>query len=319
MCVKRFPSPSGGPDVEVGPVVDCHQHVWPAALVEALRRRTTGPRVDGSTLHLDGEPASTAEVDDADGLDQRRKQDDADGVDLALLSLSTALGVEALDPDQAAPLLEAWHALADDLGQHHGLWAATNLVEPDLAGLREQLAHDRVVGLQLPATAFADPGAVERLAPVLDAARAAACPCWCTRVPRPRAPTPARCPAGGPPWPTTSPSRPRPGSPGRSPAERWCPHLRIAFVALAGLAPLHHERLAQRGGRSARSTRCVYYETSSYGARAIDAMVRVVGVDPMVHGSDRPYAEPVDPGLGDAFSNALFVTNPHRLLKGATR
>jgi len=62
----------------------------------------------------------------------------------------------------------------------------------------------------------------------------------------------------------------------------------------------------------------VYYETSSYGTRAIDATVRVTGVDALVHGSDRPYAEPTDPGLGEAFSHALYVANPQRLLTGST-
>ena len=65
--------------------------------------------------------------------------------------------------------------------------------------------------------------------------------------------------------------------------------------------------------------RHVYYDTSSYGPRAVDAVVRVVGVDPLVHGSDRPYADPRDPGLGEAFTQALFVTNPHHLLNGGTR
>lgn len=92
------------------------------------------------------------------------------------------------------------------------------------------------------------------------------------------------------------------------------PTLRIGFVGLAGLAPLHHERLRQRGGRLGRLDPAVFYETSSYGHQAVDAMTRVVGVDPLVHGSDRPYAEPVDPGLGDAFTHALFEVNPQRFL-----
>jgi hypothetical protein len=97
------------------------------------------------------------------------------------------------------------------------------------------------------------------------------------------------------------------------------PRLRIAFVALAGLAPLQHERLAQRGGRLGPIDQFVYYETSSYGMRAIDAVTRVVGVDPLVHGSDRPYALPTDPGLGAAFGHALFVANPAHLLNGVPR
>jgi hypothetical protein len=35
-----------------------------------------------------------------------------------------------------------------------------------------------------------------------------------------------------------------------------------------------------------------------------------------VHGSDRPYAPPRDPGLGDAARHAFRNTNPRRLLTG---
>jgi predicted TIM-barrel fold metal-dependent hydrolase len=97
------------------------------------------------------------------------------------------------------------------------------------------------------------------------------------------------------------------------------PTLKVAFVALAGLAPLHHERLAARGGEFGAVDPRVYYETSSYGARAIDAVVRVTGVDAIVHGSDRPYAEPKDPGLGPAFTHALFSANPQHMLTDLTR
>ena len=36
--------------------VDVHQHVWPDALVEELRRRPQPPRLDGWTLLTSGEP-----------------------------------------------------------------------------------------------------------------------------------------------------------------------------------------------------------------------------------------------------------------------
>jgi hypothetical protein len=51
----------------------------------------------------------------------------------------------------------------------------------------------------------------------------------------------------------------------------------------------------------------------------MDAMVRVVGIDSLVHGSDRPYALPTDPGLGSAFRHVLFVTNPAHLLTQEVR
>ncbi len=61
----------------------------------------------------------------------------------------------------------------------------------------------------------------------------------------------------------------------------------------------------------------VWFDVSSYGTRGIDAMLRVVGVDGLVHGSDRPYAAPSDPGLG-AVRFALRTRNPSRFLTGST-
>src|SRR5947208_1405463 len=58
--MKRFTSPAtgaGATQVAVGPVADCHQHLWPEAFIEQLRRRTRGPRLVGWELHLDGEPS----------------------------------------------------------------------------------------------------------------------------------------------------------------------------------------------------------------------------------------------------------------------
>jgi 6-methylsalicylate decarboxylase len=60
-----------------------------------------------------------------------------------------------------------------------------------------------------------------------------------------------------------------------------------------------------------------FAETSSYGGRAVDAVLRVLGADLLVFGSDRPYAQPrPDLGLGEAARHAIGVTNPARLLQG---
>jgi len=97
------------------------------------------------------------------------------------------------------------------------------------------------------------------------------------------------------------------------------PRLRVVFVALAGAAPLHVERLAGRGGPAlAAFDPDTFYDTSSYGRRAIEAVGGVVGVDQLVHGSDRPVlAAPPDPELGPAGEHALTAVNPARLLAGA--
>jgi predicted TIM-barrel fold metal-dependent hydrolase len=91
------------------------------------------------------------------------------------------------------------------------------------------------------------------------------------------------------------------------------PRLRACFAMLAGLAPLHRERLLARGGRAV-SDPDVFLDTSSYGPRAVDAVLREVGVDRLVHGSDRPVIAAADLPLGDAVTTALRVRNPARLL-----
>jgi hypothetical protein len=68
---------------------------------------------------------------------------------------------------------------------------------------------------------------------------------------------------------------------------------------------VHGERLAARGGADPLARGLVdprmFVETSSYGRRAVDSILRVLGVDMLVFGSDRPYAQPnLDPALGEA-------------------
>ncbi|MEI7056216.1 amidohydrolase [Nocardioides sp. CCNWLW239] len=296
--------------------VDVHQHLWPPAVVEELRRRRQPPYLDGWVLHLDGEPPFAVDAADHD-LARRAAREN----DLVLLSLSSPLGIESLDPDEARGLLDAWHGLADDLPPDYGLWAAPGIVESDLDDLAATLKHDRVHGLQVPATALATPAALDDIAPVLATAEQADLPVLVHPGPAAPVPTPAGLPGW---WPALTSYVAQQSAAWHSwhvAGRSLLPTLRIAFVGLAGLAPLHHERLAQRGGILGAIDRHVYYETSSYGTQAIDAMSRVVGVDPLVNGSDRPYAEPSVTGLdlGEALSRAVLVTNPHHLLTGGDR
>jgi 2-keto-3-deoxy-L-rhamnonate aldolase RhmA len=59
-------------------------------------------------------------------------------------------------------------------------------------------------------------------------------------------------------------------------------------------------------------------ETSSYGTQAVDAIIRVLGIDVVCHGSDLPYAAPARLALGDAALHAIRSVNPGRLLAHAT-
>ena len=71
------------------------------------------------------------------------------------------------------------------------------------------------------------------------------------------------------------------------------PGLRVLFAILAGGAPLQAERLAARGGPAlGLQDPLTFYETSSYGRAAIEAMARIVGAEQLVYGSDRPVIEP---------------------------
>ena len=295
--------------------IDCHQHLWPPALIQALRDRKTAPRLDGWTLHTDGESPFGMD-ESAHDVEARRKQERREGNDRVLLSLSSPLGIEQLPFEEARHLISVWHESALQLGDPFWIWAATPVVEFDLDGLATILRQARVGGLQLPATAMDTPAAIRRMKPVLDTLEAADLPLLIHPGPvAATKDTPSWWPALVPYVSQLQASWLAWHLVGR---ERH-PTLRIAFVALAGLAPLHHERLVARGGQFGAVDPRVYYETSSYGTRAIDAIVRVVGVDPLVHGSDRPYAQPTDPELGDAFTHALFSANPQHLLKGTPR
>jgi len=295
--------------------IDCHQHLWPAAFLDALRDRTRPPRLDRWKLLVNGE--DPYDVDPAaHDVEARRERELREGKDQVLLSLSSPLGIEHLPFEESRKLIYVWHESATQLGDPFLVWAATPVTEFDLEGLADVLGNGRIVGLQLPATALDTPASIRRMKPVLDVLEAADRPLLIHPGPAPATDdTPAWWPALVPYVSQLHASWLAWHSMGRT----QHPTLRVAFVALAGLAPLHHERLVARGGTFGAVDPLVYYETSSYDTRAIDATIRVVGVDPLVHGSDRPYAEPRDPGLGHAFTHAHFSANPQNLLRGTPR
>jgi predicted TIM-barrel fold metal-dependent hydrolase len=83
------------------------------------------------------------------------------------------------------------------------------------------------------------------------------------------------------------------------------PGLRCIFALLAGLAPLHTERTAQRGGHlgdGVLADQLCFYETSSYGPRAVRAIATAVGIGQLVYGSDHPVAEAAGDPVEQAFS-----------------
>ncbi|WP_210570405.1 amidohydrolase family protein [Streptomyces sp. GESEQ-4] len=295
-------------------LIDVHQHIWPPAFIEVLRARTTPPCLDGCTLHLAGEPPYVVDPADHD-VAARARLAVADGLGLALVSLSSPLGIEYLPPAEATELLTAFHDGALALPAPFGVWASPCLSEPDPEAVEHELRRG-CVGLQLPATALLDAAGWQECAPLLD---------LLTRLGKPLFIHPGAAPTtqDTPPWwPALVPYLHQMHASWfafRAFGRARHPRLRVCFAALAGLAPLHGERLAARGGGRGEIDFDVFYETSSYGTRAVDALVRAVGIDVIVNGSDRPYASPVIPDIGtDAAVHALRTTNPDRLLRGRT-
>jgi hypothetical protein len=290
--------------------VDTHQHLWPEPLIAALQARSEPPRLRGWTLQLAAEAEYAVDPSDHDPV-ARAAQAAIDGIDLILVSLSSALGIELLPTRESKELLAAYHAGVLSLPEPFRAWAAACLTEVDPRALDRELTHG-FVGLQLPATALLDGDGYARAAPLLDVLAASGRPLLIH--PGPAARSSPRAPSW---WPAivdyvqqmhaawfAFKEHGRPRHPG----------LRVCFAMLGGLAPLHGERLATRAGVRSMLDENVFLETSSYGTRAIDATARVLGIDVLVNGSDRPYAAPVIPELGDAAFAALRSRNPLRLL-----
>ncbi|GAA4677862.1 amidohydrolase family protein [Frondihabitans cladoniiphilus] len=306
-------APFSGLSRSVATRIDLHQHLLPPAFIEALRSRTALPRLvdDWTLLTLGESPYSVNPL--AHDVERRRQQELDEGKGDVLVSLPGNLRVEELPFDDARTLIDVWHRSAIALGDPFRVWAATPLTEFDLDGLAEVLEHDRVVGLQMPATSLGDACALERLEPVLGIVEASGKPV----LVHPRHVVAA--PVDGVPaidsvpraeqlkaaWTTWNDG-------GRA----QHPTLRIAFIALAGLAPLVHASLSRKSRGAPKSDPNVFYETSAYDPRAIDAMARIVGLGPLVHGSDRPFHQPRDPEFGREWSHAVFSVNPRQLLTG---
>ena len=246
---------------DAGLSVDVHQHIWPEPLVDALRRRTQPPCLHGWTLELAGEPEFEVDPGQHD-VAARAAQAAADGLDLVLVSLSSPLGIETLPPGEAHDLIRAYHDRCSGPRPFLG-WAAACMTEIDPVALQRELDRG-FVGLQLPATELLDGSDYERAGSLLRVLEATGRPLFVH-------------PGAGHPRPGPGHPGPGPGHPDQAPATPdqpswWAPvvtyvqqmhaawfafrlhgrprhpRLRVCFAMLAGLAPLHGERFAARGG-----------------------------------------------------------------------
>jgi predicted TIM-barrel fold metal-dependent hydrolase len=307
--------------------LDVHQHLWPEPLIGLLARRREAPRVrrrrDGWYIETPGEPETRFDLADHDPV-RRAEVVRADGLDMACVALSCPLGIEALPPAEGQPLLDAWHEGAAAFPPELRAWAAPSLEAPDPSELAA-LLDTGFVGMCLPAEALSGAAGMERCAPLLELLGDRGAPLFVHPGPAPG--TQQRAPSNGSksgdehPDPAWWPALTRYVAAMNMAWHAFAafgpvhPDLRVCFAMLAGLAPLHRERLVARGGSSAAADMPeVFFDTSSYGPRAIDTMIRALGVDSLVYGSDRPVVVPGEPELGEAVRVAMLSRNPARLL-----
>jgi 6-methylsalicylate decarboxylase len=308
--------------------IDVHQHIWTEPLVQALAARSELPFVrseNGLTvLYLAGERPY---VIDLAGEDPSRRASlvELDGLDRALICLSSPLGIEWLPREQALVLIDAYLEGALALDEPFGVWGAIALDRADPDDVDRALAQG-CVGLSLPAGALGSVEAIAALRSVLARLEANDAPLLVHPGPRlgGRATRIVGESSLGDPlwWPALTgyvagmqaawlaflaAGRPR------------HPQLRVVFSMLAGLAPLHAERLSSRGGPCpALPDPLVFYETSSYGPAALRVIEDVVGAQQLLYGSDRPVVEPGELGMPEGLAWEPTLECTRRAL-GTTR
>jgi len=281
--------------------IDVHQHLWSTPLIDALAERRELPFVrteNGLTvLFLSGERPYVIDPA-AEGPGRRKALVELDGLDGALLCLSSPIGIESLPRAESLPLIDAYYDGALSLSACFGVWGAIPLDGPDAADVDRALERG-CVGVSLPAGALASIEDLARVRAVLERLEAHDAPLLVHPGGGSRAAALAEAPMHEPLWwpaMTVYLAQLQAAWTAFVGAGRAShPRLRVVFAALAGLAPLHAERLRSRGGPSpCLADPLLFYETSSYGPTAVRTLEALVGPQQLLYGSDRPVVEPAE-------------------------
>jgi predicted TIM-barrel fold metal-dependent hydrolase len=317
--------------------VDLHQHLWPEELLDALAGRARPPRILGrngsTTLDLayePGGPISTAYHDPA----RRIATLDACGIDVAVISISTPIGIEALPEAEARPLLDAYHRgiarIVERSGGRLRAFAAACLDAQDAgaADLARRL-DEGFAGLSLPSEALASPAAFDRCAPLLEMLERAGSPLFVHPGPAPwTQPDPAdpRLPA----WWTPLAQYPswslRAFATWRALGPTAYPDLRVVFAIMAGGAPFLEGRWRTFAGSAGGIDRNVFLDTASCQRLDLELALAAYGAEQVVLGTDVPVIDPAPlmrtlDALGPFVGRAVGERNPERVLNhrgGAT-
>jgi predicted TIM-barrel fold metal-dependent hydrolase len=282
--------------------VDIHQHVWTTPLLDALAARECLPfvrRDEGLTvLHSGGELPYVIDTSSESPAERERRLR-ADRVDAAVIAISSPIGIESLGHEVAAEIISAHLDGVLALGDGFLAWGPFPVESPDPGAVDEALARG-CVGISVPACALVGREALDAIGPVLERVQSNGVPLFVH-------------PGGTPTRDAREASINEPlwwraltdyvsqmqaawltfATYGR----RELPHLRAVFAMLGGGGPLLSERLAARGGPAVDlRDPLTFYDTSSYGPEIVEAMVRWVGTEQLVYGSDRPVIDPIATG-----------------------
>lgn len=286
------------------PTHDLHQHLWPERFVDALRARTTPPRLSQNEL-VTTEGRFPIDLS-AHEPDARIDALDRDGIDIAVVSLQPSLGIEALSPIERDELEELW---AEEIA---GVVAASG---GRFLAFSPSRARVGFAGISVGASVLLG---AEGAAPALDAAAEQDCLVFVhPEVGHPASP-------GAPDWREWTV-----GYPAQMQAaylawldtgrDRW-PTLRVLFAILAGGAPFQLERLALRGMdvRSSLDPNA-FFDVATYGRRAIELVIETFGVGQLVYGSDMPVVDSQPTlhavrGFGDSVTQILQIDTPGALM-----
>jgi hypothetical protein len=277
---------------------DVHQHFWPEEFLAALARRTDPPCLRNGMLELAVEgtfPVDFAEHD----LTRRLELLDGHGIDVALISLAPTMEVDGHEE-----LIDAYHTgILEIAGESHGR----------LRPLAYAECRDGFAGACVSAAAL-----VEGIEPLLGELEEAGQMLFVHPGP------PAVLPRAAPPWWAALADY---TAQMQAAYLAWLArdasrHTRVPVVLaiLAGGGPIQLERLRSRkvDVRPTLHTN-LYFDTASYGHRALELCLATHGVGQLVFGSDAPVVDPslalqAIAELGDAVVEKVCSETPARLL-----
>src|SRR5690348_5583431 len=114
--------------------LDVHQHIWTAPLIEALAARSELPfiRLRGGVAELHAACERPCAIDlNSENPSRRTRLLDDNRIELAVIALSSPIGIEGLPRSEALPLIDAHLEGVMALGHRFGAWGPVPLDDPD--------------------------------------------------------------------------------------------------------------------------------------------------------------------------------------------